>query len=102
MTKAKPITALFAGLSVAGYMAFAWFGNRADLALPKSGGGDVAAFEHYSRLAGLSFWTVVLAWILTVLSAQFAPKPFRGRALFVLGLLMPIAFVVCYFAFLSS
>jgi hypothetical protein len=47
MTKAKPFTAIFATLSVFAFLAFAWFGRHADVAMPKSGGGDVAAFEHY-------------------------------------------------------
>jgi hypothetical protein len=89
-------------LAIGAFLAFARFGYLSDIAMPKSGGGNLPEFEHYSRLAGISFWAIAASWVLAVTSAQFSPQPFRGRALFVLGVLMPIAFITAYVGLLAS
>ena len=99
---AKPLAALFTALSVGAFLAFARFCHLADIAMPKPGGGNLPEFEHYSRLAGVSFLAIVISWVLAVISAQLSPQPFRGRALFALGVLLPIAFVTAYVGLVIS
>ena len=102
MGYAKQLTILFAASAIGAFWAFAWFGHHADSVMSKSGVGDVSAFEHYSRFAGFSFWSLAFFWIATVISTQLSQQPFRGHALFAFGLLMPIVFIVFYVGLLMS
>jgi hypothetical protein len=94
MRKAEWLNQGFAVLLVISLVFFLFFGQLADNAMDKSGIGDLAAFQHYSQIAGLFFWTAVGSWIASVIFAQLAPQPYRGRAIFCVGLLLPVAFVI--------
>jgi hypothetical protein len=93
---AKQIATLFAAVAASAFGAFVYFGIQADVAMDKSGAGDLRLFTHYSQLAGGCFWAVVVSWAGSVLSAQLSPTPFRGRALFWLGLVQPVLYGTAY------
>ena len=96
MSQIKSFSHIFTALSVGTFVAFIWFGHLADGAMDKAGHGDLPKLEHYSTLAGISFWAVLFLWVLAVVFIQISPKPYRSRALFVVGLLFPIFCAVGY------
>ena len=102
MSQIKSFSYIFTALSVGAFVAFVWFGHLADSAMDKSGLGDLPKFEHYSTLAGISFWALLFLWVLAVVFIQLSPKPYRSRALFVVGLLFPIVCVVGYAGLLTA
>src|SRR5579862_1784463 len=78
-------------LAVVASVAFLGLAVSADHAIGgKSGLGDPIQFAHLNTYAGVSFYLAVLAWLTCVVSSQFAPQPYRGRALFGFGLMVPV------------
>ena len=65
--------------------------GAADRAMDKSGIGDPERHAELSTYAGVSFYVAVAAWAACVVFSQLAPKPYRGRALFWFGLMVPLA-----------
>jgi hypothetical protein len=102
MLKAQRLSHISTALTVSAFVAFSWFGHLADNAMDKTGRGDYSEFEQYSRFAGISFWALVLFWVLAVAAAQASPQPYRRRALFEVGLLIPVCFVAAYIGLIAS
>jgi hypothetical protein len=96
MRKEK-VSLAFAELVVCAFAAFAYFAHSADTVMSKDGIGNLSEFMRLSDFAGIAFWAMVGFWLAGVVSAQLSPPPFRSHALFVIGLLMPIALSVLYF-----
>ncbi len=101
MSKAKLFSHISTALFVSAFVAFSWFGHLADTAMDKSGVGELSKFERYSTFAGISFWALLLFWVLAVGLIQASPQPYRSRALFVVGLLTPAIFVIGYVGLLT-
>ena len=101
MSKTKLLSHILLALSIGAYVAFVRFGHLADAAMDKSGIGDLPAFEHYSNFAGISFWALLIFWVLSVAFIQASPQPYRSRALFVVGLIVPVIFIIGYVVVLT-
>jgi len=96
MRKEK-ISLVFAVLVVCAFSAFTYFAHSADSAMSKDGIGDPSEFMRLSYCAGIAFWAMFGFWLAGVVSALLSPPPFRSRALFAIGLLMPIVLSALYF-----
>ena len=82
-------------VATAGMAAFLLFGAESDRAMDKSGTGDVDRFGEFSDYAGVTFYVALAGWLVCLAFARFAPQPYRGRALFGFGLILPLfSFVV--------
>jgi hypothetical protein len=101
MQKAQRLSHLSIALAASAFVAFSWFGHLADNAMNKTGQGDYSKFEQYSSFAGISFWAVLVFWVLAVAFTQASPQPYRSRALFVVGLLVPVCFIAGYIGLLD-
>jgi hypothetical protein len=78
-------------LAIMASIAFLGLAVSADHAIGgKSGLGDPIQFAQLNTYAGVSFYLAILAWLTCVVCSQFAPQPYRGRALFGFGLMVPI------------
>jgi hypothetical protein len=78
-------------LSIVGIVTFLALAGAADRAMDKSGIGDPMRHAELSTYAGVSFYVAVAAWVACVVFSQLAPKPYRERALFWFGLMVPVA-----------
>ena len=90
MSRSQQVSCVLAASALAAFLSFGYFGHAADVAMDKTGVGDLALFNHYSRLAGGCFWSAAGLWLGSIISAQGAPEPFRGKALFWFGLVQPV------------
>ena len=88
--KARSLSIATGVLSASALVAFALFAREAERAMDKSGFGDQPRYFQFSTYAGIAFWLAAGAWLACVVFSQMSPKPYRGRALFGFGLLMPI------------
>jgi hypothetical protein len=77
-------------LSVVGALAFLAFAPAADSAMGKDGLGNPTRHAELSNYAGISFYVALAAWVICLVFSQKAPKPYRGRALFWFGLMVPV------------
>jgi len=73
-----------------GVMAFLACGAASDRAMDKSGIGDPIKFGQLSGYAGASFYVALAGWFVCIVCAHFTPQPYRGRALFWFGLVLPL------------
>jgi len=76
--------------------AFLVFGAASDHAMSKSGVGDIDKFGQFSGYAGVAFYVAVASWLVCLVFAQLAPQPYRGRALFGFGLVLPLCGFVAW------
>jgi hypothetical protein len=93
---AIPRTLGLAAFAVLSFAAFIWFGHRADAGLPPTGGSEVTLLNNYSGAASLMLCMAVVSWALTLISAWHANPPFRGRALWIFGVLLPAGLSLAY------
>lgn len=77
-------------ISVICVLAFLALGAAADRAMGKDGVGDPLQHAEFSTYAGVSFYVAAAAWAVCIVFSQIAPKPYRGRALFWFGLMLPV------------
>jgi hypothetical protein len=84
-------------LSAIGLVVFLALGQAADRAMSKHGVGDPLQHAELSSYAGISFYLAAAAWAACIVCSQLAPKPYRGKALFWFGLMLPIAGVLGWF-----
>ena len=77
-------------LSVVGALVFLALAAAADSVMGKDGLGDQARHAQLSNYAAISFYAALAAWVTCVAFSQKAPKPYRGRALFWFGLMVPV------------
>ena len=96
MRRAKELSQISAGLFVIAFVAFIFFAHEADGVMDKSGAGDYEQFEHFSRIAGASFWIQIFFWVLSVIFMQLSPQPYRGKSLFAVGFLAPVIFILIF------
>jgi hypothetical protein len=95
--RARALSLTTGALSAVGVAAFLAFGQAADRAMSKHGVGDPLRHAELSNYAGASFYLAAAAWAVCIVSSQLAPKPYRGKALFWFGLMLPIATIVAWF-----
>lgn len=90
MSRSRQVSCVLAASALAAFLSFGYFSHAADVAMDKTGVGDLALFDHYSHLAGAWFWSAAGLWLGSIISTQRAPEPFRGKALFWFGLVQPV------------
>lgn len=89
-------------IATVGVAAFLVFGAASDRAMSKSGVGDIDKFGHLSGYAGVAFYVALVSWVVCLVFAQLAPQPYRGRALFGFGLVLPLCGFVVWFMLLGA
>ena len=89
-------------IAAIGVAAFLSFVAASDRAMDKSGFGDQGRFNELSGYAGISFYLATAFWLLCVGFTQFAPQPYRGRALFGFGLMLPLLGFTVWFLLLGG
>jgi len=92
-------TGTIATVAVAAFLAF---GAASDRAMPKSGIGDIYKFGQLSGYAGVAFYVGLASWLVCLVFAQLAPQPYRGRALFGFGLILPLCGFVVWLVLLGA
>ena len=85
-----------------GIAAFLVLAAAADRAMDKAGFGDPTRHGELSGYAGISFDVTVAAWLLCVVFSQLPPQPYRGRALFWFGLMVPLLGIVSWLMLLGT
>lgn len=65
-------------LSVA-LLAAVWFSHAADLAMDKSGVGDLDTWQRQSSRAGLCYALFSVIWLVSLASSFALPQPARGQ-----------------------
>jgi hypothetical protein len=86
----REISLMSGAIAIISVAAFLSFCTASDSAMNKSGLGDSVRFAEISGYAGISFYLAAVFWLLCVGFTQFAPQPYRGRALFWFGLMLPL------------
>lgn len=98
----REISLTTGAIAAIGVAAFLSFVAASDRALDKSGLGDPVRFNELSGYAGISFYLAAAFWLLRVGFTQFAPQPYRGRALFWFGLMLPLLGFVFWFLMVGA
>jgi len=88
--KARSLSIATGVLSVCALVVFVLLIREAETAMDKSGIGDQPHYFQFTTYAGVAFWFATGAWLACIVFSQMSPRPYRGRALFGFGLLMPI------------
>jgi hypothetical protein len=91
--KARALSLASGVLSTVGVLAFLAFGKAAERAMPKDGLGDPLQHADLSTYACVSFYLAAATWAVCILFSQMAAKPYRGKAIFWFGLVLPIVAV---------
>jgi hypothetical protein len=89
-------------IEVIGIATFLALGVEADRAMDKSGVGDTIKFGQFSGYASVAFYLAFLAWLACLIFSQLARQPYRGRALFWFGLVVPLGSFVVWFLLLGT
>ncbi|NUP06267.1 MAG: hypothetical protein HOW73_09435 [Polyangiaceae bacterium] len=89
-----------AAVQVASFAAFIYAQRRADLAMDKTGRGDLAQFGYWNNVSDTPTWILAGAWMLAIL---FVPWNSRSRVGYVLWLSagLPVIVVLGFFDYLA-
>lgn len=75
---------------VALLLAAVWFSYAADLAMDKSGVGDLEAWRLYSSRAGLCYFAFAAIWLVSLAASFALPQPSRGQLRFICAAVMVV------------
>jgi len=78
-------------------LAAVWFGHAADLAMDKSGVGDLEKWQLYSSRADFCYFAFVAFWIVSLVSSFALPQPCRSQ----LRLICAVAILLLPFGLFS-
>jgi hypothetical protein len=92
----------FGAVTIVGIAMFLAFVAAADRAMDKTGFGDPIRHGELSGYASISFYLALSTWLLCVVFSQLAPQPYRSRALFWFGLVVPLVGMVSWFLRLGT
>ena len=91
-----PVMATATALAVS-LLAAVWFSHAADLAMDKSGVGDLEKWQLYSSRSGFCYFAFAAFWLVSLVSRFALPQPSRSQ----LRLICAVAIVLLPFGLLS-